>query len=111
MTYRIELTNIAPDPGGLTWQLRSPITNTTSTGTVEVGAFAQTAFLNVDFPMPLHLSPGTYRYTLSIAATETCGTEPSKRLTARRGQGHQRQAAGAAEAALGAAGPIPVAQP
>jgi hypothetical protein len=111
MTYRIELTNIAPDPGALTWQLRSPITNTTSTGTVEVGAFAQTAFLNVDFPMPLHLSPGTYRYTLSVAATETCGTDPSKRLTAAASKDINVKLPAQHKPPLGPPTPIPVAQP
>ncbi len=44
--------------------------------------FAQRTGIDIDFPMPLHQSPGTYRYVVSVAATETCGTDPSKTLTA-----------------------------
>jgi hypothetical protein len=76
------LTDLAPDPGALTWELWSSIDNHTETGTIDLGGFAQTASLAVDFPMPLHLSPGTYRYRLGVAATETCGTDPAKILTA-----------------------------
>jgi hypothetical protein len=80
--YTIVLTDLAPDPGALTWELWSSIDNHTETGTIDLGGFAQTASLAVDFPMPLHLSPGTYQYRLGVAATETCGTDPAKILTA-----------------------------
>jgi hypothetical protein len=78
----IVLSNLAPDPGALTWQLTSSIDDGADSGTLDLGSFAQTAFLDVDFPMPLHLSPGTYRYVVSVAATESCGTDPTKVLTA-----------------------------
>jgi hypothetical protein len=54
----------------------------TSSDTLDVGSFAQTAYLDIDFPMPLHTSPGSYRYVVTVAGTETCGTDPTKILTA-----------------------------
>lgn len=69
--YQIGLQNLAPDGGLITWQLTSPFDHTTSTDTLELGAFAQIAYLDVDFPMPLHASPGDYHYQLSVSAQET----------------------------------------
>jgi hypothetical protein len=82
VNYTIVLSNLTPDPGTFTWRLWSSIDNTTQTGTIDLGSFAQTAYLDIDFPMPLHLAPGKYRYELTVAATETCGTDPAKTLTA-----------------------------
>jgi Big-like domain-containing protein len=82
VNYLIVLSNLTPDPGTFTWRLWSSIDDTTQTGTIDLGSFAQTAYLDIDFPMPLHLAPGKYRYELSVAATETCGTDPTKILTA-----------------------------
>jgi hypothetical protein len=82
VNYTIVLSNLTPDPGTFTWRLWSSIGNTTQTGTVDLGSFAQTAYLDIDFPTPLHLAPGKYRYELTVAATETCGTDPTKTLTA-----------------------------
>jgi uncharacterized membrane protein len=36
----------------------------------------------VEFPLPRNVNPGTYPFTLAVNATETCGTDPSKVLTA-----------------------------
>jgi hypothetical protein len=80
--YTIVLSNLAPDHGVLTWALWSSIDNVTRTRTLDLGTFAQSASLDIDFPMPLHLSPGTYRYVISVEGTETCGTDPTKTLTA-----------------------------
>jgi hypothetical protein len=80
--YTIGLPNLAPDSSALAWQLWSSIDNVTRHDTLDVGAFAQSAFLDVDFPMPLHVPPGTYRFVLSVSAIETCGTDPAKTLSA-----------------------------
>jgi hypothetical protein len=69
--FRIALSNLAPDGGVITWQLTSPFGHSTSTGTLDLDPFAQVAFLDVDFPMPLHASPGDYQYHLSVSAQET----------------------------------------
>jgi Big-like domain-containing protein len=69
--YRIGLQNLAPDGGVVTWQLTSPFDHSTSTGALELGPFAQIAYLDIDFPMPLHASPGDYHYQLSVSAQET----------------------------------------
>jgi hypothetical protein len=82
VNYTIVLSDLAPDPGAFTWRLWSSIDNTTQAGTVNIDSFAQTAYLDIDFPMPLHLAPGRYRYELTVAATETCGTDATKTLTA-----------------------------
>jgi hypothetical protein len=80
--YTIQLTNLAPDASTLTWHLWSSIDDQTRTRTLTLGAFAQSADLPVDFRLPVHQSPGTYRYRLSVGATETCGTDSRKQLTA-----------------------------
>ena len=82
MLYTIQLTNLAPDVGGLTWSLWSSINNDTVTRTLTFGALAQSTDLSVDFPMPGHLSPGTYTYRLTVSATEICGTDSGKQLYA-----------------------------
>lgn len=69
--YQIGLRDLAPDGGVVTWQLTSPFGGPASTGTLELGPFAQIAYLDVDFPMPLHASPGDYHYQLSVSAQET----------------------------------------
>lgn len=73
---------VIPDGPALTWSLWSSIDNQTVTRTLTLGAFAQSADLNVDFPMPGHLMPGTYGFRLSVEATETCGTDASKTMSA-----------------------------
>jgi len=71
LVFQIGLSNLAPDDGIITWQLTSPFGHTTSTDTLGLDTFAQVAFLDVDFPMPLHASPGNYQYQLSVSAHET----------------------------------------
>ena len=80
--FTVALTNLAPDGDELTWELRSLVDGSTRTATAPVGDFSQSASLNVDFTVPLHAAPGNYHFLISVSATETCGTDPSKTLSA-----------------------------
>lgn len=77
----VVLTNLAPDGGVVTWQLWSALDDSTKTGTLGVGNVSQSASLDVDYPMPLHTSPGDYRYVVTVSAAETCATDATKTLT------------------------------
>lgn len=77
--YDVELTDIAPDPGRFTWQVSG---TGTDTGTVAAGPFGLAGTADVQFPLPLHVAPGDYDFVLTVTAVETCGTDPTQRLTA-----------------------------
>jgi len=71
LVLTVVLHDLAPDDGLVTWQLTSPFDQVTRTDTMRLDTFGQVAFLDVDFPMPLHASPGDYTYHLSASAQET----------------------------------------
>jgi hypothetical protein len=80
-TYSYTLTNLAPDADKFTWHV-SGAGMASSGGPIPIGAFDQGGSFGADFPLPLHVVPATYHFTLAANATETCGTDPSKTLHA-----------------------------
>jgi len=80
-TYNLQLSGIRPDAGQLTWRLHPPA-GKDDTGTGSADVFAQSATVDLDFQVPLHAQAGTFPFTISAAARETCGTDPTKILTA-----------------------------
>lgn len=76
--YSINVTDLLPDAGHFTWNVTGP---GTSAGQITPGPFGLSGTADVDFPLPLHVNPGEYDFTLTVSATETCGTDPAKTLT------------------------------
>jgi hypothetical protein len=76
-TYRFTLTDLAPDPGRFSWAVSGA---GSSGGPISVAPFTQSGNIGVEFPLPLHIAPGTFHFTLTVEATETCGTDPTKTL-------------------------------
>lgn len=77
--YQFQLIDLAPDAGAFTWS----VTGTgTDAGPIDDAPFTQAGSFDVDFPLSLHVAPGTYSFQLTVSATETCGTDPSKTLHA-----------------------------
>ena len=81
--YDFGLTNIAPDPHGLTWSTSGAISRG---GEIAHGGLAQSGSFQADFGLILKVQPGNNAFTLAVNATETCGTDPSKTLTASASQ-------------------------
>lgn len=78
-TYGFALINISPDPDKFNWQ----VSGTGSTGgSIDRNPFDQGGNISVVFPLPLTVKPGTFPFTLAVSATETCGSDTSKTLTA-----------------------------
>jgi hypothetical protein len=77
--YEFSLTNLVPDPTGLVWT-----TSGTGTGQGDIphGGLDQSGSFNADFSLPLKVAPGNHPSTLTVSATETCGTDPGKKLGA-----------------------------
>ena len=73
------LQNLAPDPGAFTWVL---VGATTTQGTIEAGPLTQAGPIPVVIRLPKPVLPQSYEFTLTVTATETCGTDPTKTLTA-----------------------------
>jgi hypothetical protein len=80
-TYTYALTNLAPDADKFTWHVSGPGT-ASSGGAITIGPFDQGGSFSARFPLPLHVAPGTYNFTLTVTATETCGSDSSKTLHA-----------------------------
>jgi hypothetical protein len=80
LAYRLRLSGIRPDPGALSWQLRR-FDGSTDGGTAEPDVFARAATVAFDFVVPLHAS-GVATFAATAAAIETCGTDPSKTISA-----------------------------
>jgi hypothetical protein len=77
--YSINLTDLLPDAGHFTWEVSGAGSDT---GQVDPGAFGISGGADVDFPLPLDVVPGDYEFVLTVNATETCGTDSTKTLTA-----------------------------
>jgi hypothetical protein len=77
-TYRLQLWQIRPDAGRLTWRLHPPV-GPDDNGTGDPDVLAQSAAVDLDFQLPLHAKQGTF--TISAGAVETCGTDPTKALS------------------------------
>lgn len=77
--YEFSLTDIAPDPSGLLWTTTGV---STRQGPIAHGGLDQSGSFNADFSLPFKVAPGHYPFTLTVNATETCGTDANKKLTA-----------------------------
>lgn len=75
--YSILLTAFEPDNDQMTWQ----VSGETRKNTVSTDPFFQQGDFATGFPLPAKPSPGQYHFTLSVSGTETCATDPTKRLT------------------------------
>ena len=81
--YDCGFTNLVPDPHGLTWATSGAISRG---GEIAHGGLAQSGSFQADFGLIPKVQPGTYPFTLAVNATETCGTDASKKLTASTSQ-------------------------
>jgi hypothetical protein len=79
LVYRVELAGIRPDPDALTWRLRTP-SGPDDSGTADPGVLADGADIDLDFQLPPHVNQRTF--TLDATAVETCGTDPTKTISA-----------------------------
>jgi hypothetical protein len=78
-TYGFALINISPDPDKFNWQ----VSGTGSIGgSIGRNPFDQSGNISVVFPLPQKVKPGTSPFALAVSATETCGSDTSKTLTA-----------------------------
>jgi hypothetical protein len=77
--YAFKLVNIAPDQGAFTWSVSSTASDQ---GSIDTSPFTQSDTFGVVFPSPLHVKVGTYALILEAQASETCGSDPTKKLTA-----------------------------
>lgn len=78
-TYGYALVNLSPDPDKLRWQVSG---TAPEGGAIARSTFDQGGSFGAFFPLPLHVVPKTYPFDLTVHATETCGTDPRKTLTA-----------------------------
>jgi hypothetical protein len=77
--YIFTLRGLNPDPGAFTWQLTGP---ESTSGPIDASSLVQTGVISVYLRVPDPQVGQTYDYVLSVHATETCGTDPTKTLTA-----------------------------
>ena len=78
-TFGFTLENISPDHGNLSWQI--PGAHPKS-GTIPLsGPIAQAGTFTASFPLPAHIQPGVYPFTLNLSALETCESDSSKTLS------------------------------
>ena len=86
--YEYTLVDIAPDPDKFTWTVAGQIG---ATGAIDRTDFSQSDQFSATFRLPAAtipgshkriVDPGTYAFTLSVNATETCDTDSSRTLTA-----------------------------
>jgi hypothetical protein len=76
--YSFTLGNLAPDADKFTWHVSGG--SGTRSGSIESN-FGLGGTFTVDFPLPLH-AVGKFGFTLTVTATETCGTDSTKTLNA-----------------------------
>ena len=73
------LQNLSPNAGSFGFQItgagKKSGTITPPNPVVQAGNF------NPHFPLPLKVSPGDYSFTLTVTGTETCQSDPTKKLT------------------------------
>jgi Bacterial Ig domain len=79
------LRNIAPDQNKFVWQSSGvgPATIATN-GVIDVAPLTQSGNFGAIFRMKRPVAVGDFYFNLNVNATETCGTDPSKTLTASR---------------------------
>ena len=78
-TYNYTLVNLAPDSDKFNWQVSG---SGSRSGSIQLGAFGQAGSFGADFKLSFKTKPGIYPFALTVNATETCGTDPSKTLSA-----------------------------
>jgi hypothetical protein len=77
--YRYTLANLAPDADKFKWQTSG---THTESGAISRDNFDQSGNFNAQFSLPLKVTPNKYPFTLTVNATETCGSDPNKKLSA-----------------------------
>jgi hypothetical protein len=77
--YSFQMVNLAPDRDKFTWHVSGAAG--TRSGAID-SVLGLGGKFTADFPLPLHAGPGKYPFTLTVSAAETCGTDPTKTLTA-----------------------------
>jgi hypothetical protein len=77
--YRYTLGNLAPDADKFKWQTSGAHSEGSS---ISRDNFDQSGNFNAIFNLPLKVTPNEYKFTLAVDATETCGSDPKKKLTA-----------------------------
>jgi hypothetical protein len=75
--YSLALTHFEPDNDSMSWT----VTGSPKTGSAAIDSFWQSGGFATGFSLPAKPAPGKYQYTISASATETCATDPSKKLT------------------------------
>ncbi len=83
-TYNFTLVNLAPDPDKFNWQVSGTGSNG---GSIDLDPFNQAGSFPAYFPLPLKVKPGNSPFTLAVNAIETCGSDPSKTLSASNSMG------------------------
>ena len=78
-SYLFALDNLSPDADKFQWQATGV---RSETSLIDRAPFAEQAYFGMVFPLPRPVNPGEWIYTLTISGTETCGTDPSKTLSA-----------------------------
>jgi hypothetical protein len=77
--YRYTLVNLAPDADKFRWQTSGTLPDS---GVINRDNFDQSGNFNATFKLPLKVTPNKYSFTLAVSATETCGSDPKKKLSA-----------------------------
>jgi hypothetical protein len=78
-SYRYTLANLAPDTDKFKWQTAG---TQSDGGSIARDDFDQSGNFSAIFKLPLKVAPNKYPFTLSVNATETCGSDRNKKLTA-----------------------------
>jgi len=78
-SYRYTLANLAPDPDKFKWQTSGTHSDG---GIISRDDFDQSGNFSAILKLPLKVTPNKYPFMLSVNATETCGSDPVKKLTA-----------------------------
>ena len=77
--YHYKLGNLAPDADKFKWQTSGAHSES---GSISRDNFDQAGNFNAVFNLPLKVTPNKYPFTLTVNASETCGSDPKKKLTA-----------------------------
>jgi 16S rRNA (guanine527-N7)-methyltransferase len=74
-----DLQNLSPNPGSFGFQINGA--GKASGPIAPPNPVVQAGDFNPHFPLPLKVSVGTYNFTLTVSGTETCQSDPTKKLT------------------------------
>jgi hypothetical protein len=80
-TYDLSWTNLIPDSDKFTWKLFEGNTEVDG-GIISFAPGSQQGSIDATFPLPQNVKPGSFRFTLTVDATETSGRDASQTLRA-----------------------------